>query len=121
MRSIAWLSEKGGTGKTTSAVNTAVALAKLGKRVLVVDADPQANATLVLLKGETPDPPTLYHVLINTADAGDTIRTTGTKGLELLPADTLLADSNISLASEMGRERRLRLALGGSMKVTISS
>ena len=113
MRSIAWLSEKGGTGKTTSAVNTAVALAKLGKRVLVIDADPQANASLVFLKGETPEPPTLYHVLTNTADAGDTIRPTPTKGLSLLPADTLLADANISLASEMGRERRLRLALRG--------
>lgn len=113
MRSIAWLSEKGGTGKTTSAVNTAVGLAKRGNRVLVIDADPQANATLVLLQGETPEPPTLYHVLTNTADAGDTIHTTATKGLELLPADTLLADANVSLAGEMGRERRLRLALRG--------
>lgn len=113
MRTIAWLSEKGGTGKTTSAVNTAVGLAKLGNRVLMIDADPQANATLVLLKGETPEPPTLYHVLTNTADAGDTIRPTSTKRLELLPADTLLADANISLAQEMGRERRLRLALRG--------
>src|SRR5512135_3253339 len=43
MRSIAWLSEKGGTGKTTSAVNTAACLAKLGRRVLVIDADPQGN------------------------------------------------------------------------------
>lgn len=113
MRSIAWLSEKGGTGKTTSAVNTAVSLAKRGKRVLVIDADPQANASLVFLRGQTPDPPTLYHVLTNTADPGDTIRSTPTPGLDLLPADTLLADANVSLASEMGRERRLRLAMRG--------
>ena len=113
MRSIAWLSEKGGTGKTTSAVNTSVGLAKLGNRVLMIDADPQANASLVLLQGETAEAPTLYHVMTNTADAGDTIRKTGVPRLDLLPADTLLADANVSLASEMGRERRLRLALRG--------
>ena len=55
MRSIAWLSEKGGTGKTTSAVNTAVGLAKLDRRVLLVDADPQSNASLVLTEGRGAD------------------------------------------------------------------
>src|SRR3954447_11806047 len=98
MRSIGWLSEKGGTGKTTSAINTAVGLAKLGNRVLVIDADPQANASLVLMGGEQAEPPTLYHVLTNTADAGDTIRTTSVSGLDLMPAETLLADANVTLA-----------------------
>jgi len=114
MRSIAWLSEKGGTGKTTSAVNTAVCLAKMKQRVLVIDADPQANATMVLLKGETTaEPPTLYHVLTNTADAGDTIRMTSTPGLDLLPGATELADANLTLVSEIGRERRLKMAMRG--------
>jgi chromosome partitioning protein len=111
MRSIAWLSEKGGTGKTTSAVNTAVGLAKLGRRVLLVDADPQSNASLVLTEGRGAESPTLFHVLTNEADAADAIRPTRTPGLDLLPSETLLADANVSLASELGRERRLRLAM----------
>ena len=111
MRSIAWLSEKGGTGKSTSAINTAVGLAKLGRRVLLVDADPQSNATLVLTEGQGAEAPTLFHVLTNEADAGAAIRPTRTPGLDLLPAETLLADANVSLASELGRERRLRLAM----------
>jgi chromosome partitioning protein len=113
MRSIAWLSEKGGTGKTTCVVNVAVALAKLGRRVLVVDADPQANASLVLLAGQGADTPTLLDVLTNEADAADAIRPTGTEGLDIIPADSLLADANVSLAAELGRERRLRLAMRG--------
>lgn len=113
LRTIAWMSEKGGTGKTTSAVNTAVALAKLGKRVLVVDADPQGNATMVLLGGKAPEGPTLFQVLIDDADAGDAIRGTGTAGLDLLPSDAQLAEANIALVNEPGRERRLRLAMRG--------
>jgi chromosome partitioning protein len=113
MRSIAWMSEKGGTAKTTSCVNTAVGLAKRGKKVLVVDADPQANATQVFLKGEEPDGLTLYHVLTGIADAGDTIRETTTPGLHLLAADSKLAEANILLAGEVGRERRLRKAMRG--------
>jgi chromosome partitioning protein len=113
VRTIAWTSEKGGTGKTTTVINTAVCLARQKKRVLVIDADPQSNATLVLLKGHAPDPPNLFHVLTNLADAGDTIRTTAITGLDCLPGDTSLADANLSLASEIGRERRLRLAMRG--------
>lgn len=113
MRSIAWLSEKGGTAKTTSAINSAVGLAKLGHRVLLVDADPQANATMVLLEGRPAEAPTLAHVLIDQTDAADAIRPTRTEGLDVLPSDTLLADANVALASELGRERRLKLALEG--------
>lgn len=113
MQSMAWLSEKGGSGKTTSVINTAVALARLGKKVLVLDCDPQANATLVFLHGRVPDPPTLFHVLDNRAGAGEAIRKTGTRRLDLMPASELLADANVSLATATGRERRLRLAMQG--------
>jgi chromosome partitioning protein len=111
MRSIGWLSEKGGTGKTTCAVNVAVALAKAGRRVLVVDGDPQANASLVFLAGQGAEGATLYHVLTNEAGAADAIRPTTVPRLDLLPADSLLADANVSLAAELGRERRLRIAM----------
>ena len=103
MRSIAWLSEKGGSGKTTSAINTAVCFAKKGKKTLLVDADPQGNASLVLLEGKEPTGPTLFHVLTGSADAADTIQKTATPRLHLMPADTLLAQANVSLASEVGR------------------
>ena len=85
MRKIAWLSEKGGSGKTTSAVNTAVCLAKLGRKTLFIDADPQGNASLIFLKGNDAGERTLFDVLTAQADAGDTIVKTDIKGLDLLP------------------------------------
>jgi chromosome partitioning protein len=111
VRSIGWLSEKGGVGKSTCAVNVAVALAKAGRRVLAVDADPQANLTMILLRGAHPEPPTLFHVMTDDTDPGEAICTTTTPGLDVLPADAQLADANVFLASEMGRERRLRRAM----------
>ena len=111
MRSIAWLSEKGGTGKTTSAINTAVAFARKGLKVLLVDCDPQANTTFVMLGGEPALAPTLFHVLLGQGDPKDAIRPTKSKGVDLLPADVSLADANLALAVELGRERRLKVAL----------
>lgn len=113
MRTIAWISEKGGTAKTTSAINTAVGLAKRGGRVLLIDTDPQANASLVLLAGEPAGPPTLADVLLGHADATDAIRPTRTAGLDILPADVSLADASVALANQIGREARLRAALAG--------
>lgn len=112
MRRIAFISEKGGTGKTTTAINVAVGLAKRGMRVLLADLDPQGNASLVLLGGKPAEPPTIGAVLLDQADAHEAIRPTATAGLDILPADVSLADANLALASEVGRERRLRVALG---------
>ena len=112
-RRIAWLSEKGGVGKTTSAINTAVGLAKLGRKTLLIDSDPQGNASLVLLGGLPAGPPTLRQVLIDEADATDAIRPTGTPGLDIIPATPELADANLELAGELGRECRLRVAMEG--------
>src|SRR3954470_23238900 len=113
MRVIAWCSEKGGTGKSSSAINSAVALAKSGSRVLLVDLDPQANASLVLLEGKPADPPTAGAVLLGAADAEEAIRPTRTPGLDVLPSALDLADANVSLTSAIGRETRLRTALDG--------
>jgi chromosome partitioning protein len=110
-RRIAWLSEKGGVGKTTSAINTAVGLAKLGHRTLIVDADPQGNTSLVLLGGNPVEGPTLHQVLVDQVDAIEAIRPTATPGLDVIPADASLADANLELAGELGRERRLRVAM----------
>jgi chromosome partitioning protein len=113
VRVIAWCSEKGGTGKSTSAINCAVALAKSGQRVLLVDLDPQANASLVMLKGEPAVPPTVADVLLGQADAHEATRPTDTPGLDVLPSSVSLADANVTLASAIGRETRLRAALEG--------
>lgn len=114
MRVIAWCSEKGGTGKSTSAINSAVALAKSGSRVLLVDLDPQANASLVLLQGQPAEQPTAAAVLLGEAGVEEAIRPTPTERLDVLPADVGLADANLSLASAIGRETRLRAALDGA-------
>jgi chromosome partitioning protein len=111
VRSIAWLSEKGGVGKTTIAVNTAVAMAKSGRRVLFVDVDPQANASMIFQEGRAGDGPTLFHVLTNEAEIADSIRSTSTENLDLVAADGLLADANVLLVSQLGREKRLRVAI----------
>ena len=105
------MSEKGGVGKSTSAINSAVGLAKLGHRTLLVDLDPQGNLSLVMLGGEPPAPPTAADLLMGRADAADAIRPTGVPGLDIIPADANLADANLALAGELGRERRLALAL----------
>jgi chromosome partitioning protein len=111
MRRIAWLSEKGGAGKSTSAINTAVGLAKLGHRTLLVDLDPQGNASMVMMEGRRVDPPTISELLLGQADAADAIRKTGVPNLDIIPADATLADANLTLAGELGRERRLRVSL----------
>jgi chromosome partitioning protein len=113
MRSIGFISEKGGVGKSTSVLNVAACLARKGHRVLVVDTDPQGNCSYVLLRGEKPRRPTLFEVLTDQAEADEAIVPTGLDGVELLPADHGLADATVVLASEVGRERRLRVALEG--------
>jgi chromosome partitioning protein len=111
MRRIGFVSEKGGVAKTTTAINVAVGLARRGYRTLLVDVDPQGNASLVLMEGRGSDPPTLGAVLLNEAEAADAIRSTAVPGLDILPADVSLADASLALADQIGRERRLRVAL----------
>jgi chromosome partitioning protein len=114
VRTIAVLNFKGGSAKTTTALAIGVGIAhKLPKRqrVLLVDSDPQANASLIMLDGKAPSSPTLADVLLDDADAAEAIRGTRVDHLDILPADGRLADCTVLLADELGRERRLRLAL----------
>lgn len=111
MRSIAFMSEKGGSGKTTSVLNTAAGLAGQGGRVLVVDVDPQSNASLVLMRGESARRPTVHEVLTGQAGADEAIVSTSWDRVFVLPAAPTLAEVNLSLVNELGRERRLRRAL----------
>jgi chromosome partitioning protein len=113
MRSFGFVNNKGGPGKTTSALNVAACLAGKGRRVLVVDTDPQGNASYVLLRGEKARRPALYEVLMGEAEAADAIVPTHLAGVDLLPGEASLADATAALTNEIGRERRLRMALEG--------
>ena len=111
MRSIAVVNLKGGSGKTTTALCLAVGAANRDLRVLLIDADPQSNATMTMLDGNPPDDPTLGHVLLDQADIREAIRPTRVEGVDLIPSDARLADAALLLADQMGRERRLRSAM----------
>jgi chromosome partitioning protein len=90
MRTIACLNWKGDSGKSTTALALAVGLARrLSKRqrVLLVDNDPQANSTRIMLEGKTPDAPTLTDVLLDTHDAVDAIRRTRVDRLDIHPPE----------------------------------
>ena len=111
MRSIAVVNLKGGSGKTTTALCLAVGAADRDLRVLMIDADPQGNASMTMLDGNPPDGPTLGHVLLDRADAVEAVRPTRVEGVDLIPADARLADAALLLADQLGRERRLRNAM----------
>ncbi len=111
MRTIAVVAQKGGQTKTSTVINVAAALAGQGRKVLVIDTDTQANLTYVLLQGSSPKRPTLCEVLTGEASVDDAVVPTSIKGVELIPAEPGLADVNVSLAGEVGRERRLRSAM----------
>lgn len=113
MRSIGLVSEKGGVGKSTTAINLAAGFGAAGLRVLVVDTDPQGNASYVLLRGEKARRPMVLEVLTGDAEASGGIVPTHFPNVDLLPSSAALADATVILAAEVGRERRLREALAG--------
>ena len=110
-RVIAVLNQKGGVGKTTTTINVAAAIAKLGSRVLVIDLDPQANATSGLGVDKHTLQKSIYDVLINGVDARDVIVTSSYDNLHLLPATPSLAAAEQELVSVLARESVLRQAL----------
>jgi len=111
---IAVLNQKGGVGKTTTAINLGAYLAKAGKRVLLVDLDPQANATSGLGVVKTEIDISLYEVLLGTAHTGDIIAETNIANLYLLPTTPQLAAAEVELVDAPNREHRLREALASA-------
>ncbi|HSX43747.1 MAG TPA: AAA family ATPase [Candidatus Saccharimonadales bacterium] len=110
---VAVLNQKGGVGKTTTAINVGAYLAKAGKSVLLVDLDPQGNASSGLGLDKQSLDTTVYEVLFKEAQVADTVRETDISGLYLLPANAGLAAAEVDLAGEQRREYRLKEALAG--------
>ena len=110
MRTIAVINQKGGVGKTTTTVNLAAALALAGKRVCVIDMDPQAHASTHL--GVEPDGtiPSLYDVLVSNKPLAE-VRRSVSENLSLIPSDINLAAAEVELAGIVGREVILREAM----------
>jgi chromosome partitioning protein len=109
-RTIAVANQKGGVGKTTTTLNLGAALHKEGKRVLLVDLDPQAALSTSLESGANGSEKTVYEVLLGKSAASRVVRRTRA-GPQLIPANIDLAAAEVELVAEMGRERILSEAL----------
>ena len=110
-RIMAVVNQKGGVGKTTTAINLAASMAELGRQVVLIDLDPQANSTSGLGFDVRRQRLNVYHLLAGEAVIDDVAVPTSVPGLHLVPSHVSLAGGEIELALVEDRERRLQLAL----------
>lgn len=108
---LAVVNQKGGVGKTTTSINLGSFLARSGKTTVVIDLDPQANATAGVGVEARRDTPTLYEVLLEQADATAALQATGIKNLNIIPSTPDLAGAPVELMDQPYREYRLRRAI----------
>ncbi len=111
MRILAITNQKGGVGKTTTCVNLAASLAALGKRVLLIDLDPQGNATTGSGFDKSQLQNTVYHVLIGDQPISKAIQRAEAASFDVLPSNRDLAGAEVELVNEIGRETKLKVAL----------
>ncbi|MEA5049394.1 MAG: AAA family ATPase [Eubacteriales bacterium] len=114
MKIVAIANQKGGVGKTTTAVNLSACLAEQGKKVLLVDADPQGNSTSGLGMKKEGDEKSIYDVLINDVPVDEATKNTMIDLLKLLPAHISLAGAEVELVNMMAREQVLKRALNAT-------
>jgi len=112
-RILAILNQKGGVGKTTTAVNLSAGLARSGHRTLLLDMDPQGNATTGLGVTKNSLPATVYELLLGECSWQDAVVPTGIANLDILPSTLDLAGAVVELATLPERETRLRSGLAG--------
>ncbi|MCL2755469.1 MAG: AAA family ATPase [Firmicutes bacterium] len=105
---IAFTNQKGGVGKTTTCVNLSAFLVEMGKKVLIIDVDPQGNATSGIGIEKTKGTKTIYDVLCEQCDISEAVQLSQIKNLEIIPATVDLAGAEVELVRMSGRERILK-------------
>lgn len=114
---IAILNQKGGCGKTTTAVNLAAALALRNRSVLVIDMDPQGNATTGLGIDKNAQENTIYSVLSGQSSVEESVIKTGVSGLDLVPSNIDLSGAELELSKTIGPHSILKEAMGGHVNI----